>query len=181
MKMIILVLISYNIAFTQILEIHKNESQMDDFNFLNGKNWKVTNSLLKERLAGNKERESFEARLFNFQLILGGLGNIDQFSGARNGISFEASSLRIYNEQEKKWSIYWIDNISQELVPQVVGSFKDGIGEFFGSEKYKEKEVKLRFLWSDISENHARWEQAYFDEQNRIWETNWVMEFIAEI
>ena len=54
---------------------------------------------------------------------------------------------------------------------------KNGIGEFFGEEMFKGRMVKLRFLWSEITGNSARWEQGYYDEKTSEWETNWVMEF----
>ncbi len=44
----------------------------------------------------------------------------------------------------------------------------------------KGKEYKLRFTWKKQSENTALWEQAYFDEKAKEWETNWTMEFIRE-
>jgi hypothetical protein len=34
----------------------------------------------------------------------------------------------------------------------------------------------VRFLWSNESENAARWEQAYSDDGAKTWETNWIME-----
>ena len=153
---------------------------MDDFNFLANKSWIVNNYLLRERIYEVEKWDEFEARLSDFQFILGGLGNIDKFKGVRNGVSFEASSLRLFNEKEQLWSIYWIDNLSQKLIPQVTGAFKKGRGEFFGEELYQGKTYKLRFLWTGISEYSARWEQAYFIESLQKWKTNWIMEFKAE-
>lgn len=153
---------------------------MDDFNFLACKNWTVKNYLLEERMSDIKKWKEFDAKLSEFQIILDGLGNIDKFKGERDGVKFEASSLRLYNEQQKIWSIYWIDNISQELIPQVTGKFKNGVGEFYGEELYKGKSYKMRFLWTDISDNSARWEQAYYNESTQEWETNWIMEFKAD-
>jgi hypothetical protein len=39
------------------------------------------------------------------------------------------------------------------------------------------KSVTVRFLWLKISQNKARWEQAYKHPETEEWETNWVMVF----
>lgn len=153
---------------------------MNDFDFLSGKNWLVKNRVLEERMSNCKTWKEFDAQLSDFHFILGGLGNIDKFKGVRDGVEFEASSLRIYNEEQRNWSIYWIDNITQQLIPQVIGEFKAGTGIFYGEESYKGHTYRLRFLWTDISESTATWQQAYLDESTDEWETNWIMEFKAD-
>ena len=65
----------------------------------------------------------------------------------------------------------------RKLSEQVVGTFNNGIGEFYGTEMFNGKEVKLRFIWKRESLDTAHWEQAYFDEKSKAWETNWTMEF----
>ena len=85
------------------------------------------------------------------------------------------------NPESNKWTIYWADTANAEigLKEQVIGEFKNGIGEFFGKEIYKGKEVKLRFIWNKPSVDTAKWEQAYYDEINNEWETNWTMLFTS--
>jgi hypothetical protein len=152
---------------------------MDDFDFLAGKRWDVKNRVLKDRLAGSTEWTEFDAQLLDFRKILGGLGNIDRFVGTRDGQPFEAISLRIFNPKTEEWTIYWADTVSATLNEQVTGRFRAGVGEFLGRESYRGRPVELRFRWTDVSRDSARWEQAYFDEERGAWETNWIMEFTA--
>ena len=74
-------------------------------------------------------------------------------------------------------TIYWVNNISAKLTFQVEGTSKNRVGAFYGEEFFGESMVKLRFIWSEIRDDHARWKQAYFDNKRQRWEVNWVMEF----
>jgi hypothetical protein len=35
----------------------------------------------------------------------------------------------------------------------------------------------VRYLWSRIGADSARWEQAYSLDEGNSWETNWIMDF----
>ena len=92
---------------------------------------------------------------------------------------FFGSSVRVYNPDKSEWTIYWVDSNNHEVLPQVTGTFNNGVGEFFGNDEFNGEAVKLRFLWKDITANSAIWEQAYFDKGTEEWEINWIMEFAS--
>ena len=37
--------------------------------------------------------------------------------------------------------------------------------------------ILVRFQWSSLDPDRARWEQAFSADAGRSWETNWIMEF----
>ncbi|NER15061.1 hypothetical protein GWK08_16525 [Leptobacterium flavescens] len=151
--------------------------EIRDFNFLLGK-WSVLNKRLKERLSDCTEWIEFTAEM-ETKSILNGLGLMDEMKSSHFGDEFIGLSIRMVDPKTNIWTIYWADTASPEnyLKEQVVGGFKDGIGEFFGKEYYQGKEYKLRFRWKKHSPDTALWEQAYYDKRKNEWETNWTMEF----
>ena len=148
---------------------------MHDFDFLFGA-WTIRNRRLKERLKGSTDWEEFQAD-YECRPILHGLGNIDQFRTNWNGRDFEGLSLRIFNPESQKWSIYWVDNFNPVLQEPLVGAFKGDIGEFYCEDTFDGKSILARFIWTKIDEVNARWEQAFSHDHGESWETNWIMEF----
>jgi hypothetical protein len=85
-------------------------------------------------------------------------------------------SLRLYNPRTRTWSIYWTSNRIDGLEPPVVGSFDDtGVGVFEGRQELDGRPILVRFTWSNITRDGARWEQAFSPDDGKTWETNWVM------
>lgn len=145
-----------------------------DFDFILG-NWKVHNRRLRERLKGSTEWEEFEGEL-STQPILGGLGNLEIVSMERGGRHIDGLTLRIYNPGSGQWSIYWADSIGAALLAPMVGSFKDGRGEFYDQELFEGKRIYSRFIWSDITPTSCKWAQAFSEDGGKTWETNWTTE-----
>jgi len=145
-----------------------------DFDFFHG-SWRILNERLTSRLTNCDEWERFEA-FGDCRPILGGLGNIDDFRPTWRGREgFEGASLRLFNPATEQWSIYWMDTIGGELLPPVMGRFSDGVGVFYGDDRHEGTPVLVRFRWSDITPNSARWEQAFSTDRGETWEINWVM------
>jgi hypothetical protein len=76
-----------------------------DFDFLFG-TWSVLNRRLKARLRGSTEWEEFLSTC-RVRPILGGLGNMDEFTIDAPSGRIEAVTVRLYSPTAKEWSIYW--------------------------------------------------------------------------
>jgi hypothetical protein len=145
-----------------------------DFDFFHG-TWHVVNERLRQRLAGSDEWERFDAEVTCWP-ILGGVGNVDSFRPEWPGHEgFAGASFRLFDPATGLWSIWWADNVVCRLFPPVTGGFHDGIGEFFGDDEEGGRPVRVRFVWSGISADTARWEQAFSPDGGATWETNWIM------
>jgi len=150
-----------------------------DFDFVLGR-WRIENTRLVKRLAGSTDCEVFEATAHAHSLP-GGIGNYDDFSAEKWRPEFVGMSFRVFSPVSKKWSIYWLDNntggldLAGKLTVPVVGEFKDGVGVFCCDDEFEGSPIIVRYIWSNITANSARWEQAFSPDGGKTWETNWVM------
>lgn len=143
-----------------------------DFDFQTGR-WHIHNERLVKRLQGCTEWETFEA-ILDARLLPGGLGNMDEYR-TDHWPGFVGMSLRIYNRQTGKWSIYWASSQIGTLEPPVIGSFANGVGVFEGRQDLDGRPILVRFTWSNITKTSARWEQDFSPNDGRNWEKNWIM------
>ena len=144
-----------------------------DFGFLVG-SWDVRQRRRCRWLAGCNEWEEFGSTSRCWSLF-DGAANVDELQVPERG--FSGLSLRLLDQERGEWSIYWASSRSGVLFPAVTGRFRDGTGVFYGDDSYEERDVRVRFLWSDITAGSARWEQAFSADGEQTWEVNWIMEF----
>jgi hypothetical protein len=147
-----------------------------DFDFVIG-DWRVKHRRLKERLANCDEWIEFDGEM-STRKILGGFGNIEDNVLRFPEGEFRAAALRSYDKTKGTWSIWWLDGRFPDRVDvPVVGSFKDGVGVFFANDVFAGVPITVRFIWSQISADELRWEQAFSTDDGSTWETNWTMSF----
>ena len=147
-----------------------------DFDFLMG-SWTLRNRRLKEALAGSDEWIEFDSTVVA-RPVWGGLANIDEYEALNTPWGeIHGLTLRLYDEKSQQWSIYWANRNNGRLDPPMSGRWTNGLGEFYDQEIYRGQMIYVRFLWSNESQNIARWEQAFSDDGGKAWEINWIMDF----
>jgi hypothetical protein len=157
-------------------ESKPNSGAPHDWDFLVG-HWTVKHRRLKARLADSTEWEEFNGTSV-LTLILDGAGTFDEnVIGLPSG-TYRAVGIRAYDPQTSQWSIWWLDGRYPTAIdPPVRGGFKDGVGTFMGDDTFNGRPIKVRFLWSQITDRSAHWEQAFSPDGGATWETNWMMDF----
>jgi hypothetical protein len=147
-----------------------------DFDWLFG-SWHVQHRRLKERLMNNTEWVPFDGTCV-CQPLMGGTGNVDDNVLNLPEGSYRAVGLRSFNAKTKTWAIWWLDARNPHLIEvPVLGGFENGVGTFIADDTLRDKTIKVRFQWSKITRNSARWEQAFSPDGGRTWEMNWWMQF----
>lgn len=144
-----------------------------DFDFYVGR-WKVHNRRLKQRWIGSDDWDEFDAT-DECRQILGGLGTIDEYVTDHYGERLIGNTLRLFDPKTRQWSAYWVSNRSGVLEPAVVGKFENGIGTFVGKDIDAGAPILVRYQWTEITANGAKWDQAYSRDDGKTWETNWIM------
>ncbi len=86
----------------------------------------------------------------------------------------EGLSLRLYNPQSQQWSLNFANSKVGTLGQPTIGEFKNGRGEFFDQEIYNGRMILVRNVWSDITSDSGRFEQAFSDDGGKTWEVNWI-------
>jgi len=147
-----------------------------DFDFLMGR-WRVRHHRLKRRLAQCDDWDDFTGTS-HARPLLGSFGNIDENQVELPGDPYIGVTLRTYDPNGETWRIYWFDSRHPGAVdPPMVGRFENGVGIFHAEHRFEGKSVRVRFLWSRPTDASCRWEQAFFADDGRSWETNWIMDF----
>jgi hypothetical protein len=153
----------------------ENLSDLHDFDFLVGK-WRVHH--IVKRPIDSDEWTEFDGTCVNWALV-DGRGNVEEHRFNRpTGITYGVA-IRSYDPQTAEWAIWWIDGRAPHgaMDPPVKGRFEKGVGTFYSDGTLDGEPIRVRFIWSQITDTSARWEQAYSSDGGIAWETNWIMEF----
>ncbi len=142
-----------------------------DFDFLIG-TWHITNRRLEHRHVGSDEWDEFPATSRAW-VMLDGIVSVDENNFPTQG--FGGLTLRSLDLATSQWAIYWINSENGRLFPPVHGGFDGERGEFYGEDTDDGRTVQVRFIWTRLGPQAARWEQA-FSLDGGAWETNWTMD-----
>lgn len=154
----------------------KTGSGIADFDFLIG-GWRVQHRRLKRRLQGSSDWETFggSSRVWK---LMDGQGNVEDNLLEFPDGHYRAVALRAFDTQTQRWSIWWLDGRTPgQIDVPVQGGFAKGVGIFLADDTYNGQPIRVRFTWSEITPDSAKWQQAFSDDGGSTWETNWTMEF----
>jgi len=93
-------------------------ADVHDFDFLKGI-WSVANRRLKVRWKESHDWDEFPGTHFGHADHLGGIVNVDEMAFPSKG--FSGWSVRIFDLEQRRWAIYWVDSRSGTLFPPVFG------------------------------------------------------------
>jgi hypothetical protein len=143
-----------------------------DFDFIAG-TWSIANRRLRARGVGSTEWDEFPST-GRAALHLGGLANVEELSFPTRGAA--GLTVRHFDVARRQWSIHWISSTTGAIEAPVVGGFSGDRGEFYGDDHHDGQPIKVRFIWTRLGPDAARWEQA-FSHRGGPWELNWIMDF----
>ena len=144
-----------------------------DFDFAIG-DWKIHLKRLEHPLTGSKTWVEFDGTL-KTRKIWNGDGDVEEFDATSPTGLLTGLAVRLYNPQSHQWSIYWANkkNGAMDSSPQV-GQFKNGRGEFYGTDTLNGKFIIIRFVWTNTHSDSPHFEQSFSDDGGKTWEVNWI-------
>jgi hypothetical protein len=144
-----------------------------DFDFALG-TWKAHLKRLEHPLTGSNTWVEFDGT-FVARKVWDGRAMMEEVELDSPGGHIEGLTLRLYNTQTHQWSIYWANskNGVMDSSPQV-GQFKDGRGEFYGTDTLNGKLIYVRFIWTNTNTSTPHFEQSYSADGGKTWEVNWM-------
>ena len=148
---------------------------MGDFSFLDGR-WRIEHRKLAGRLCGSTRWTTFESQ-FEHQTLLGGLASFDKTWTKLDGKPFEGVTLRTFEPATREWTIFWMDIDHPTPTEQVRGVWEGDRGLFYGTDPVNGEPAQMRFSWTRLAPDRARWEQAHRRTDADDWETDWIMDF----
>jgi hypothetical protein len=143
-----------------------------DFDFEMG-TWITHLSRLLHPLTGSTTWAEYEGTSV-VQKVWDGRANLVELEANGSAGHIEALSLRLYNLQSHQWSLNSANSKVGVLSQPTIGEFKNGRGEFFDHELFNGRAILVRNVWSDITPNSCRFEQAFSDDGGKTWEVNWI-------
>ena len=147
----------------------------NDFDFLHG-SWRVHNRRLRQVLAGSGDWYDFDGTTVERSLWTG-QANLEEYEAEMPSGRIRGLALRLYNPHAGQWTIHWSNSTTGTLEQPLIGSFRDGRGEFYGQDVVDGRVILVRFIWTHSGAEKCNWEQAFSADGGASWETNWIMEF----
>jgi len=142
-----------------------------DFDFYVG-TWAIHNRRLRKALVGCTEWYEFDA-VSRARMVLDGRANFDEFDAPSEGI--HGLTLRMFDPERDEWLLYWASSPGGPIEVPQIGKIEGDGGEFYADDVYQGRAIRVVYIWSEITAESARWEQAFSTDGGATWETNWIM------
>jgi hypothetical protein len=156
--------------------VQRTPSERDgqhDFDFELGA-WKIHLKRLQHPLTGCTSWVEFDGTSVT-RKVWDGRADLEEFeTDSPAGGHIEGLTLRLYNPQSRQWSLYWATSKGDPIQPPQIGEFKNGRGEFYGTDTWNGKAILVRFVWSNTTTNSPHFEQSFSEDGGKTWEVNWI-------
>jgi len=149
------------------------EPGQHDFDFAFGK-WKTHIRRLKDPLSGSNDWVEYDGT-HTVRKVWNGRANLGELEADGPAGHIEALSPRYFNPQTRLWSVSYSTPRDGSLSRTRVGEFRNGRGEFYGEESFKNRVVLVREIYTPVDATRRKLEVAYSADGGKSWETNWIM------
>jgi hypothetical protein len=139
-----------------------------DFDFNVGA-WKTQIKRLVHPLSGSTEYIELNGTV-TVRKVWDGRAQLEEIETDGPNGHWEGMTMFLYNPQSHQWNQTFANSKTGVLNRPLVGTFKDGRGELFSQDSLNDRSILVRGVWSDITPNSHRFEEAYSDDGGKTWE-----------
>jgi hypothetical protein len=143
-----------------------------DFDFSIGA-WKTQITRLQKPLSRSTTWIKMQGTKIEHK-IWNGRGHLEEIEADGPTGHMEGLTLFLYNPQAHQWSQTFASSRDGVLGSPLIGAFKNGRGELFGQDTFNGKTILVRAIWSDITPDSHKFEQAFSDDGGKTWEPNFI-------
>jgi len=143
-----------------------------DFDFNIG-TWKTHLRRLVQPLTGSRTWIEYDGTTV-VRKVWNGRANLAELEAEGPKGHLQVLSLRLYDPGAAQWSLNAASSKGGGISVPTVGEFRNGRGEFYDYENFNGRMILVRNLWSDITANSCRFEQAFSEDGGKTWEVNWI-------
>lgn len=143
-----------------------------DFNWEIGA-WHTTLRRLKQPLSGKQQWLEYSGKT-TVTPLSDKRANIVELDVQGPAGRIAGVSLRLYQPATGQWTLHFANLANGSMTEPMQGSFKHGVGTFFGRDELNGRKILVRFLIIPVSQDQWRFEQAFSADDGKTWEDNWI-------
>lgn len=164
------------LAATRGYALSAASDHQHDFDFEFG-SWTASLKMLPDPFGARTHWVTFSGSSVVHEL-LGGRENIGELQVANSRSRIDGLSIRIYDPKAQQWNVYFANakGGSIDTIP-MVGRFCGGRGEFHATETIDNRQVGVRFIFSNLTANAFDFNQAFSTDGGNTWSDNWIAHF----
>ena len=101
--------------------------------------------------------------------VWGGRAQLEEIEADGPKGHWEGLTLFLYDPKAHQWNQTFVGSKSGSVAAPLVGSFKNGQGELFSGDTFKDRAILVRGVWSDITPNSHRYQESYSADGGKTW------------
>jgi hypothetical protein len=139
-----------------------------DFDFNIG-TWKTHIMRLQKPLTGSTTWIKLEGTV-SVHKVWDGRAQMEEIEADGPAGHWEGMTLFLYDPSAHQWSQSFANSKLGVLSTPLIGEFKDGRGELYSQESFNGRTILTRAIWSDITPDSHRFEEAFSNDGGKTWE-----------
>jgi hypothetical protein len=141
-----------------------------DFNF---GTWQTQIKRILDPFAGSKNSIELNGTV-TVRKLWGGRAQLEEIETEGPNGHWEGLTLFLYNPEAHQWNQAFINSKQGVLAAPLTGAFKNGRGELFSQDTFKDRTILVRGAWSDIKPGSHSYEESYSDDGGKTWKAAFI-------